>query len=99
MCKTLTSQHSELATDSGKSFRIGFHNSRLRMLNLLPIFLIKIYRLALSPLLGPRCRFYPSCSEYSLESFKKYSFSKASFMTLKRLSKCHPLNPGGVDLP
>ena len=70
-----------------------------KTLNTIFIGLIYIYRYTLSPLLGPKCRFYPSCSEYGLESFKKYGFFKAFGKTVVRLSKCHPFNPGGVDLP
>jgi uncharacterized protein len=70
-----------------------------KILNTIFIGLIYIYRYTLSPLLGPKCRFYPSCSEYGLESFKKHGFIKAFWKTSVRLSKCHPFNPGGVDLP
>jgi putative membrane protein insertion efficiency factor len=60
---------------------------------------IHIYRLFVAPLLGPRCRFYPSCSQYGLEVFRKYGFLKGASKTVVRLCKCHPFHPGGVDLP
>jgi len=63
------------------------------------ILLIQFYRRFLSPLLGPRCRFYPSCSQYSVEVFEKYGLKKGMAKTAKRLCKCHPFHPGGVDLP
>jgi putative membrane protein insertion efficiency factor len=63
----------------------------------LAIFFIKIYQFAISPLLGPRCRFHPTCSNYCAESFKKFSFFKALWYSISRLLKCHPFNPGGYD--
>jgi len=62
------------------------------------IFLIKIYRLLLSPLLGRNCRFYPTCSAYTSEAIKKYGIFKGILLGGKRLLKCHPFHPGGVDL-
>lgn len=70
-----------------------------RVLNSLAIFTLTTYRYTLSPLLGPNCRFYPSCAQYSIACFKNYGFLRACKATLIRLSKCHPFNPGGVDLP
>ncbi|MBX9923346.1 MAG: membrane protein insertion efficiency factor YidD [Rhabdochlamydiaceae bacterium] len=61
--------------------------------------LIRFYQLALSPLLGPCCRFYPTCSHYALEALDKHGLCKGIFLILKRLIKCHPWHPGGVDLP
>jgi putative membrane protein insertion efficiency factor len=51
----------------------------------------------LSPLLGPHCRFYPTCSQYALEAFQKHGFFKGMILTVRRLAKCGPWNPGGVD--
>ncbi|WP_158773799.1 membrane protein insertion efficiency factor YidD [Cobetia sp. L2A1] len=60
--------------------------------------LLRGYQLVISPLLGPRCRFYPSCSHYGLEAIKEHGPLKGFWLTLKRLSRCHPLGgPGGVD--
>lgn len=67
------------------------------MLNRLAVFTISLYRNFLSPFLGDRCRFYPSCSVYSKESFLKYNFTKASWLSVKRLAKCHPFCEGGHD--
>lgn len=61
------------------------------------LFLIRIYQLLLSPLLGRNCRFTPTCSVYTSEAIKKYGFLKGIFLGGKRLLKCHPLHPGGVD--
>jgi len=63
----------------------------------LAIWLIKGYRLCLSPLLGPSCRFTPTCSEYALEAFQKKPFLKALRLSVRRLSKCHPWHEGGED--
>ena len=62
------------------------------------LFLIRIYQLLLSPLLGRNCRFYPTCSAYTSEAIKKHGFLKGIFLGIKRLAKCHPFHPGGVDL-
>ena len=58
---------------------------------------IRFYQLLVSPLLGPRCRFYPSCSDYSLLAFQRFGFFKGAYLTVRRLLKCHPLHPGGFD--
>lgn len=57
-----------------------------------------MYRLVLSPLLGPACRFYPSCSVYTLEAVEKYGAIRGLGLALRRLAKCHPWHPGGVDV-
>ena len=62
------------------------------------ITLLKIYQKVISPLLGNNCRFYPSCSSYAITSLERYGFLKGIFLTLQRLSKCHPLSNGGIDL-
>lgn len=61
------------------------------------IALIRLYRYMISPLLPNSCRFTPSCSEYSLEAVNKYGVLKGSYLSLKRILKCHPFHPGGYD--
>lgn len=61
------------------------------------ISLIRFYQKFISPLKGPTCRFYPSCSQYSIQAFKKYGFLKGLWLTIKRIGKCHPFHPGGYD--
>ena len=61
------------------------------------IVLLKLYQRFLSPMLGSSCRFYPTCSSYALESYKKYGLVSGSILTIKRLCKCHPLHSGGLD--
>jgi putative membrane protein insertion efficiency factor len=62
------------------------------------IFLIHLYRTALSPFLGDHCRFYPSCSCYAQEAIATHGVLKGSGLAVHRLSKCHPWHEGGVDL-
>ena len=59
--------------------------------------IIRGYQILISPLLGPKCRFYPSCSQYARECFKKFSFPVALWYSSRRICKCHPFHPGGVD--
>ncbi|MGM9571194.1 MAG: membrane protein insertion efficiency factor YidD [bacterium] len=61
------------------------------------ILLLRFYQYFLSPLKGPTCRFYPSCSNYALEALQKYNLAKACLLILKRISRCHPWHPGGYD--
>ena len=61
------------------------------------IAIIKGYKFFISPLLGSNCRFYPSCSSYSLEALQRHGAIVGSYLTLKRLLKCHPFNEGGID--
>lgn len=61
------------------------------------VLLIKFYRLVISPLKPPACRFYPTCSQYALEAVEKYGAAKGFWMAVKRVSKCHPYHPGGYD--
>ena len=56
------------------------------------ILLIRTYQKVLSPLLGQRCRFYPSCSQYTLEAIQEWGLAKGTWLGMKRLSRCHPLN-------
>lgn len=61
------------------------------------IFLIRIYRYALSPLMGAHCRFYPSCSCYAQTAIEQHGALRGSWLALRRLARCHPWHPGGVD--
>ena len=57
------------------------------------------YRVLLSPLHPPTCRFYPSCSAYALQAYRELGFWTATWLSLRRLLRCHPFHPGGVDFP
>jgi len=61
------------------------------------IWLIKFYRKFISPMTPPSCRFHPTCSCYGLEAFQKHGAIKGFYLTIKRISKCHPFHPGGFD--
>lgn len=60
--------------------------------------LIALYRYGVSPLIGQRCRFYPTCSEYAETAFQRFGFIKGCLLSTKRLCKCHPWHEGGIDL-
>ena len=59
---------------------------------------IRVYQLAISPLLPRACRFYPSCSQYAREAIEKHGAVRGVWFTARRISRCHPWHPGGVDL-
>lgn len=59
--------------------------------------LLRAYQRFISPLLSPRCRFYPSCSAYALEAVQVHGAAKGSWLAMRRLSRCHPFHPGGLD--
>jgi hypothetical protein len=61
------------------------------------VYLVKGYRLFLSPVLGKQCRFYPTCSQYALDALNSKTFFISLKLILIRISKCHPLNDGGYD--
>lgn len=61
--------------------------------------LIKTYQIFVSPLLGKHCRFYPSCSDYASAAIQKYGWLVGLKKGAKRILRCHPWSPGGVDLP
>lgn len=61
------------------------------------LFLIRVYQVCLSPLLGPSCRYWPTCSQYTYEAVEKHGWLRGSWMGIKRVSRCHPLARGGYD--
>ncbi|MTI93895.1 MAG: membrane protein insertion efficiency factor YidD [Firmicutes bacterium] len=67
------------------------------MLSNLMVIIIRLYQRVLSPLLGARCRFVPTCSEYGIQAYNKYGFFKGTYLTLRRIMRCHPFHPGGYD--
>jgi uncharacterized protein len=60
--------------------------------------LIRLYQLTLSPFVGQHCRFHPSCSHYAMEAIDSHGSLRGSVLTIKRLCRCHPWHPGGIDL-
>ena len=69
----------------------------MNFLKIIAIQIIKFYRNFISPMKKPCCIFIPTCSEYALVAFEKHGFTKGVLLTLKRILKCHPFNPGGYD--
>lgn len=67
------------------------------MLKSLILICIEFYQIVISPLTGRNCRFYPSCSEYAFQAVSKHGGLKGSVLACKRILKCHPFTPGGVD--
>jgi len=59
--------------------------------------LVRIYRYCISPLSAPSCRYYPSCSQYALESIERFGFLKGCYFAVRRVLRCHPGCPGGYD--
>ena len=58
---------------------------------------LRVYRLVISPLFGPSCRFFPSCSNYAEQAVREHGVIKGSALAVARLCKCHPWHPGGYD--
>lgn len=69
----------------------------LKILSYPFILLIKIYQRMISPILGPQCRYTPTCSNYALEAFKKYGVFKGGWLAVKRIARCHPWGGSGYD--
>jgi len=61
------------------------------------IAIVQFYRWVISPMLGPRCRYYPTCSDYALIALKHYGALKGSWLAAKRIVRCHPGCEGGID--
>jgi len=63
----------------------------------IPILLVKIYQIVISPYFPKSCRYVPTCSEYSIQAFKKYGLIKGMWLTINRIRKCHPWGGHGYD--
>ena len=61
------------------------------------IALVRTYQYAISPLTGRRCRFFPTCSEYTIDALRQYGAWKGAWLGVKRIFRCHPWHPGGYD--
>ncbi|ACH82296.1 membrane protein insertion efficiency factor YidD [Acidithiobacillus ferrooxidans] len=61
------------------------------------VVVVRGYQYIISPMLGHNCRFFPTCSEYTCQAIERYGIAKGSWLGIKRISRCHPWHPGGVD--
>jgi uncharacterized protein len=75
----------------------GIDARKLSVASRLLVVLLTGYRRFISPLLGPTCRYYPSCSAYALEAVQLHGALRGSWLTVRRLSRCHPFHAGGID--
>ncbi len=66
-------------------------------MKVLLIAIVRLYKYLISPILPGSCRFIPSCSEYSIEALKKYGALKGCYLSIRRVARCNPFNPGGFD--
>ena len=67
------------------------------MIRFLLLLLVRVYRRLVSPMLPPACRFYPSCSAYAETALVRHGALKGSWLAARRLARCHPFHPGGID--
>lgn len=74
-------------------------NVLLRLPVMVLVCLVRAYQWLLSPLLGRRCRFEPTCSQYFIEAVRKYGAVRGTWRGLRRILRCHPWHPGGYDPP
>ncbi len=68
-----------------------------RILTFSAITIVKLYKIIISPMFRPSCRFYPTCSTYSIEALKKHGFIKGGILSVKRIVSCNPMHRGGHD--
>lgn len=66
-------------------------------MKLLFIWLIKLYRIFISPLFPPSCRFQPTCSTYAIQAIERFGIWRGGSLTIRRILRCHPFHPGGYD--
>ena len=67
-------------------------------MNKLLVSLVRAYQLLLSPMMGQRCRFFPTCSNYAIEAIRVHGAARGALLAARRVCRCHPFNGGGVDL-
>jgi uncharacterized protein len=76
----------------------GARQARLRRIAIAPaVLLIQGYKLVISPIIGPRCRFLPTCSDYALEALARHGLLRGGWLALRRIGRCHPWGDSGYD--
>nr|WP_314738840.1 membrane protein insertion efficiency factor YidD [uncultured Haemophilus sp.] len=85
------------STTEQSSAEKGNEETRLSLMAKMLLLPIYFYRYFISPLIGPRCRFYPSCSTYAVEAIKIHGALKGGYLAIKRILRCNPLSEGGED--
>ncbi len=75
----------------------GDSDGTITLMKYFILHLLRGYKAAISPLLGPRCRFHPSCSSYAMQAVERYGALRGGWLALRRIGRCHPLHPGGYD--
>lgn len=86
-----------MATSREKSATVKSPQTLYKIILHSVISLLRAYQFIISPLLGANCRFYPSCSSYTIQAIEIHGMIKGSLLSIKRISKCHPWHPGGID--
>jgi putative membrane protein insertion efficiency factor len=76
----------------------GDHTEPLSVTQRLLLLLVRFYQLTLSPMIGGQCRFYPTCSHYATDAIHRHGAGRGMWLATKRLARCHPFHPGGIDL-
>jgi uncharacterized protein len=89
--------HASAAQAARRSSSSAAQSGRNAMQTVL-IAVLRFYKLAVSPLLGNRCRFYPSCSDYAREAIQYHGAARGTYLAARRLCRCHPFSAGGIDL-
>lgn len=75
----------------------NFEKEAISMVKYIFLGAIRLYQKVISPLKPPTCRFYPTCSQYGLEAIQRFGALRGGWLTIKRILKCHPFHPGGMD--
>ena len=73
------------------------HLKKMRLIQTIVIYIIKFYQVSISPFLGNNCRYNPTCSNYCIQSFEKYSLTYATYLSIKRILSCNPFGDSGHD--
>lgn len=77
--------------------KLGVSKTHIKSMKTLLIWLIRGYRLLISPLFPPSCRFQPTCSQYAMQAVERFGTFKGGWLSVRRIMRCHPFHPGGYD--